>query len=234
MEPVSSACEPQERPATRAIRTWRNVGSEGKVTMLNKNFQERAELVWAKLSEEIGGAFLHREEGGGRHDKVFARVDNWSVTLDLHSENGSEVLYTRYRAPYINPDGFRFNIYHADFWDNISRAVGFQDVIIGDEVFDDHFRIMGNDERLVRRLFSNRKLRELLKQEPEAHLFVRDSGDWFAEDFPDGVDELVLEVEGEIADLERLARMYGIFAEALRTLCHIGAAYENDPEIVLE
>jgi hypothetical protein len=201
--------------------------------MLNKNFREHAEQVWAKLNEEIGGAFLHREKGEGRFDKIFARIDHWSITLDLHSEPGyrSEVLYTRFRAAYINPDGFRFNIFKADLWDDMSRVVGFQDVEIGEDDFDDHFRIMCSDEKQVKRLFGHRRLKELLKQEPDAHLFVRDSGDWFLDAFPEGVDELVLEVEGEIADLERLARMYAILSEALHALCHIGSAYEDDPEL---
>jgi hypothetical protein len=204
--------------------------------MLNKNFREHEEEVWAKLSEEIGGAFLHRSKGEGRHDKVFAKVDHWSVTLDLHSEPGyrSEVLHTRFRAAYINPDGFRFNIFKADLWDDMSRVVGFQDVETGEAGFDKHFRIMGNDENQVKRLFRHHRLRELLKQEPEAHLFVRDSGDWFLDAFPEGVDELVLEVEGEIADLTKLARMYAILSEALHALCHIGAAYEDDPDLELD
>ena len=201
--------------------------------MLNKNFREHEEQVWAKLSEEIGGAFLHRTKGEGRHDKVFAKVDQWSVTLDLHSEPGyrSEVIYTRFRAAYINPDGFRFNIFKADLWDDISRVVGFQDVEVGEADFDDHFRIMGSDEDQLKRLFRHHRLKALLKQEPEAHMFVRDSGVWFQDEFPEGVDELVLEVEGEIADLTRLERMYAILAAALHTLCHVGSAYEDDPEL---
>ena len=201
--------------------------------MLNKNFREHEEEVWKKLSEEIGGRFNHREEGEGRFDTVKAKVGPWTVTLDLHADASyaHEVMHTRLRAPYVNSDGFRFNIFKASLWDELSTVLGGQDVEVGDAAFDENFRIRASDEDKVKDLFEKDRLRELLMQEPDAHLYVRDSGVWWQEEFPDGVDEIVLEVKGEIADLGRLERLYSIFAAALHSLCRTGSAYETDPAI---
>jgi len=163
-------------------------------------------------------------------------VTGQEITLDLHGEAGyrSEVLYTRLRAPYVNPDGFRFNIYHETVFSGIAHLFGGQDVTTGFDEFDHMFVVKATDEDKVRRLCAGKKLRELVKTEPHLHLFVRNSGDWFADRFPEGVDELVLEVEGEVTDLDRLKRLYAIFAQTLHRLCRIGSAYEDDPHVELE
>ncbi|MBD3867315.1 MAG: DUF3137 domain-containing protein [Acidobacteria bacterium] len=200
--------------------------------MLNKNFREHEKEVWTRLSEEIGGRFNHEEKGEGRFDTVKAKVGPWTITLDLHADASyaHEDIHTRLRAPYINPDGFRFNVFKASMWDDVSAVFGGQDVEVGDSSFDDHFRIRGSDEDKVKDLFDDPRLRELLLQEPEAHLYVRDSGVWWESEFPDGVDEIVLEVGGAIADLGKLERLYSIFAASLHGLCRIGSAYEKEPD----
>jgi hypothetical protein len=47
------------------------------------------------------------------------------------------------------------------------------------------------------------------------------------------VDELRFIVAGVITDIDRLKSLYELFAEALHQLCHIGSAYEDDPQLVL-
>ena len=201
--------------------------------MLNKNFREHEKEVWTRLSEEIGGRFNHEAKGEGRYGTVKAKVGPWTITLDLHADASyaHEDIHTRLRAPYINPDGFRFNVFKASMWDDVSAVFGGQDVEVGDAAFDDHFRIKGTDEDKVKDLFDDERLRELLIQEPDAHLYVRDSGVWWESEFPDGVDEIVLEVGGAIADLGKLERLYSIFAASLHGLCRIGSAYEKEPDI---
>jgi hypothetical protein len=94
------------------------------------------------------------------------------------------------------------------------------------------FVLQGNDENRLKTLCGNTGFKDLIVSEPGIHLFVRDSGDWFREEFPAGVDELVLEVEGEVKHLERLKRLYALFSNTIHVLCHIGSAYEDDPDLV--
>lgn len=194
-------------------------------------FRDHAEDVWRQLGDALGAEFVDRE--GWRKDCVRIESGPWTVTLDrdLRPAARTEVVYTRFRAPYVNADGFRFEIRHQTLLDTFTHLVGMQDVEVGDPEVDRAFVIRASDERKVRRLLASDTLRRYLKSEPGLHLFVRDSGDWFAEEYPDGVDELVLEVEDEVNDLERLRRLYNTFAETLHRLAHIGSAYEKDPGI---
>lgn len=194
-------------------------------------FRPHADDVWRKLSDQLGGEFL--DQGGWRQDKVVARLDPWVVTLDVHSEPHyrHEAIFTRFRAPYVNPDGFRFNIYRQPVWAGVARLLGMQDVRVGCPEIDKKFVVKTNNPAQARRLFANVRLCDLLLCEPDAHLHVRDSGDWFAEEYPEGVDELVLEIEGRVTSLARLEKLYALFAETLHTLCHIGSAYEQDPKL---
>ena len=67
--------------------------------------------VWRQLSQEIGAEFV--EGGFWKGNKVQAHLGPWTVTLDIYTESTGEssVTYTRMRAPYVNPEGFRFTIY---------------------------------------------------------------------------------------------------------------------------
>ena len=42
-----------------------------------------------------------------------------------------------------------------------------------------------------------------------------------------------IEVGGVIRDVAVLKGLFDLFAEVLNTLCHIGSAYENDPQLSL-
>ena len=54
------------------------------------------------------------------------------------------------RAPYVNPEGFRFTIYRKGFFSDLGKLLGMQDIEVGDPEFDEAFIIKGNDEDRVR------------------------------------------------------------------------------------
>lgn len=62
-----------------------------------------------------------------------------------------------------------------------------------------------------------------------AILSVKDDDGIFGEDFPDGVDELYLEVPAAFATAEKLKILVDFFAECLHQLCRIGSASPADP-----
>ena len=188
----------------------------------------RAE-IWRQFSEQIHAEFV----SGGllANDRVVAAVDSWTVTLDTVSEAVGRacVSCTRFRAPYINHDNFRFLVYNRGAIDNIELRLGMQDVIVGDAAFDAKFIIQGNDESKVREYFSDVDLRATMMSLPPFRFEVKDDEGWFGESFPEGVDELSLQTTGEIRDLDQLKAIYALFAEALHQLCRIGSAFENEP-----
>ena len=189
--------------------------------------------VWRQLSQEIGAEFV--EGGFWKGSKVQAHVGPWTVTLDTHTESSGEshVTYTRMRAPYINPEGFRFTIYRKNLFSELGKLLGMQDIEVGDPEFDEDFIIKGNDESKVRDLFANPRIRQMIQDQPKIRLRVKDSEGWFGPEFPEDVDELSFQVVGVIKDVERLKALFDLFAAVLDQLCQIGSAYKQKPGVTL-
>lgn len=198
-----------------------------------KIFGLNKEEVWQQLCKEIGADFI--DGGFWKGDKVLARVKEWTITLDTYtvSTGKSHVTYTRMRAPYVNADGFRFKIYRKSMLSDIGKYFGMKDIEVGYPEFDRDFIIKASDESKVRSLFMNDKIRALIHEQPSISLEVKDDEGWFSKNFPEGVDELYFQVTGVITDVKRLKSLYDLFGETLNHLCHIGSAYENDPQIKL-
>ena len=187
--------------------------------------------VWQQLSREMNARFV--EGGFTKSDKVQVTHGEWTVTLDTFAVHTGKVvlIFTRMRAPYVNPDGFRFRVYRRGVFSDIGKAFGMQDVEVGQPGFDEDFIIKGTDEGKLRQLFANPKIRELIATQKDIDFSVKDDEGWFGPTFPEGVDELSFTVGGVIQDIERLKRLYELFAETLEELCRMGSAYRRDPEV---
>ena len=202
--------------------------------LLRQIFGPSKEDIWSQLSQELGADY---EEGGFFKDgKVVLAHKQWEITLDTYTVHTgkSTIIYTRMRAPYVNRDGFRFNIYRKNIFSGIGKLFGMKDIEIGDAFFDDEFIIQGEPEHLVSRLLSNVAVRQLIQSQPDIHFQVKDDDGWFKSKFPEGVDELYFEVVGVIKDRERLKNLFDLFASVLDELCRYGSAYETEPKVKLE
>jgi hypothetical protein len=204
---------------------------------LRKLFGPSRKEIWRQLSADIGATYV--EGSFGKSDKVEAAHGEWTVTLDVLTrvvstgKSTTVIRYTRLRAPYVNPDQFRFTIHRRGLFTDIAKLFGSQDVSIGHEDFDHDFVIKGTDERKLRALFDDGRLRALIAAQPKVNLTVKDDEGWFGAKFPDGVDELQFMVVGVIKDVERLKQLFDLFTETLEQLCRIGSAYEKSPGLKL-
>jgi hypothetical protein len=189
--------------------------------------------IWRQLSDEIAARYV--PGGFLKGDKVQATHGEWTVTLDTYVVSTGKVVmvFTRMRAPYVNPGGFRFTIYRKGIFSDLGKKLGMQDIEVGDEPFDQDFIIKGNDEARVRELLSDQKIRELIARQPEILFTVKDDEGWFGPDFPDGVDELYFQVAGVVKEIERLKLLYELFSETLDQLCRMGAAYRQTPDVAV-
>ncbi len=202
--------------------------------MGRKPFQSWARVVWKHLAKELGGDYL--SDLDWRDDRIIAHVDDWTVTIDLHQEYEPDRLFTRIFAPYLNADGFHFNIYHQGFLENLAKFFSIkdaphfslQDIEVGEPALDDMFVIQASDVVEIKRLLSNPKISHGLKAEPEIRMHAK-----HLDTYPDDVDVLTLEVPHRVDSLSRLENLYELFSEVLHTMCHIGSAYEDDPNIIL-
>jgi hypothetical protein len=197
--------------------------------MLRSLFSPSRPEIWRLLAGELGGSFT--EGGFLQSDKVQVSHGEWTITLDTYFSAASKSTYTRLRAPYINPDGFRFTIYRRGLFSDLAKRLGMQDVSVGHARFDEDFIIKGTDEGRLRALFGSAELRRLLAAQPRVHFTVEDDDGQFRSNYPADTDALVFHVGGVLKDIERLEQLFSLFAETLDQLCRIGSAYEGAPSV---
>ena len=198
-------------------------------------FGPSREQIWRQFAAAVGGNF--GEGSLFTSSVVEAMHGQWVVTLDTNTTGGSHssYTYTRMRAPYVNPDGFHFNVYRKGLFSDLGKRLGMQDVTVGHAQFDEDFIIQGNDEAKLRQLFDNAKIRDLIVAQPDIHFSVKDddSGFWIGRRLPPQVSELCFQAEGVIKDLDQLRRLYDLFSETLDELCRIGSAYDKNTGVRL-
>jgi len=185
-------------------------------------FGPSKEDIWRQLSKEIGARYV---EGGFWHgDVVQAQIGEWTVTLDAHEvpSGGAKRFTTRLRAPFANQDGFSFLVFRSGVFAELGKLIGMQDVEVGFPEFDRKFVIKGNNKELLRRLFSNEKIRELLSEQPNVRFeIVKIEGESKGE----ARDEVRFQAVGAIQDLDRLKQLFELFSVTLDQLCAMGSAY---------
>ena len=203
------------------------------MTFLRQLFGPSTEEIWRQLCAEIGAQYV--EGGFWKGNKVQGTHGPWTITLDTHTvSNGkTSTTYTRMRAPFVDPEGFRFTVYRKGIFSDIGKWLGMQDIEIGDEAFDRDFILKSDQETKLRELLGSSKIRDLISQQPEIYFAVKDDEGFFVSSFPQGVDELYFQVVGVIKDVERLKLLYALFAETLDQLCRIGSANESAPNVSL-
>jgi len=203
------------------------------VSFMRSLFGPSTEEIWRQLCAEIGAQYV--EGGFWKGNKVRATHGPWTITLDTYtvSDGKTSVAYTRMRAPFVDPEGFRFTVYRRGVFSDIGKWLGMQDIEIGDEAFDEDFILKSNEETKLRELLGSTKIRELISQQPDIYFSIKDDEGAFVSNFPGGVDELYFQVVGVIKDVERLKLLYELFSETLDELCRIGSANESAPGVSL-
>jgi len=203
------------------------------VTLLRKMFGPSTQEIWRQLCAEIGAQYVEGSFWKGA--KVQATHGAWTITLDTYtvSTGKSTIVYTRMRAPFVNPEGFRFTVYRKGIFSDIGKWFGMQDIEIGDEAFDRDFILKSDHETKLQELLGGARIRELIGRQPQIYFSVKDDEGYFSSTIPEGVDELYFQVVGIVKDVERLKLLYELFAETLDQLCRIGSASGETPGVSL-
>lgn len=175
------------------------------MNMLKRMFRPSDVEIWRKLESEANTRF---EKGDFWHrDKVEVTHDGWTITLDTYFSAASKVEYTRMRAKLPIQADFRFLITREGLLSEIAKLFGAQDIQIGDAEFDKLFMIKGNNEKLIKAMLQNAKIRQLLLGQPEVHFALTPEN------------ELLFAVPVIIKDLYRLKQLFELFTETLEFLC---------------
>ncbi len=129
--------------------------AEKRTGVVRKLFGPSREEIWRQLSTDLEARYVSERFGKG--DKVEAAHGEWTVTLDTHAVVAGKavIVFTRMRAPYVNPSGFRFTVYRKGLFSGIGKWLGMQDIEVGDAAFDEAFIIKGTSESQVRALLTS-------------------------------------------------------------------------------
>ncbi|MCY3546828.1 MAG: HEAT repeat domain-containing protein [Gemmatimonadetes bacterium] len=196
-------------------------------------FAPSREEIWRQLARDVGGQF--HEAGDFTPFAVQARTGDWIITLNTNSHSHEGI--TTLRAPFFNPEKFRFTIYRAGIFSDVGKALGMQDIRVGHSRFDRDFVIKGNSPASVRRLFDNEEIRGLIDAQPRIHLSVQGRegvlSQYPAGEYPAGVDELYFKRIGGILDLAQLRMLFDLFVKILHQVGHEGGAGEDELRIQL-
>lgn len=162
----------------------------------------RQDAAWQEFASAIGGEFVK-----GRLFKsscVQAKVGDAVVTLDTYSvpSGDSSTNYTRFRAPFENRNGLQLSIRREGLIGKIDKALGMQDIEIGDAEFDKNFLVQGKPVPDVQRLISSISIRQMLQDQKSVTLNAKGN-------------DLRLEVMGVVRDPERLNSMFQLFKAVL-------------------
>jgi hypothetical protein len=204
------------------------------MSLFESMFGPSRDEIWKQFSDAVGGNFTESSYWNG--SKVEATHGQWMVVLDVYTVTmgKSRVDYTRMRSLFINPEGFYFNVYRRGIFSNLGKLLGMQDVTVGYPQFDDMYIIQGNDEAKLRRLFANKKIRDLIDRQPEVQFCARDDeNEFWDRKFPKEVDELCFQSTQIMKDLDHLKLLYDLFSETLDELVRMGSATANNPGVKL-
>jgi hypothetical protein len=196
-------------------------------------FGPSTEEVWGQLCKETGCEIV--QNGRWKGSKVRLHVEPWTIVLDKHtvSDGENSTTYTRLRVPFLNPAGFRFQIYRKGPFSGLARMLGMQDIEVGDTEFDEAFIIKSNDEGTVRELLASPTIRRMMLALPRVRLEIKDNEGWFGAKFPDDADELIFLASGVIKDVALLKSLFELFATMLDQLCRIRVTTKKDPVVSL-
>ena len=181
------------------------------------------DAVWGRL--EKGLADKLSDPNLLKESRIELNINDWTITLDAYTFNGKES--SRIRAPFVNNDGFKFKIFRKGFFTSLMKIIGMQDIEVGHPEFDSEFIIQGNNPDKVIQLFSSDKLRQFLLKQPSIFIQIKEDEGWFSEKFPKGIDELYLEIKGNITNIEQLQALFAIFANTLDGACTLDSASQG-------
>lgn len=171
-----------------------------------RRWRARMHAAWAAVATRLGGTFAPASGRWWRSKsaRVEAKIGAASVLMDHYtvSHGKSSTTYTRTRV--ATSCSKQLTSYRESIFSGIGKALGMQDLLVGDPVYDERFVIKSDDEAWARSV-----LHELLRKEhldaPKLRLHVKDG--W--------IETLQVGFDFDVNSLERRMRLTAAFALAV-------------------
>ncbi len=179
--------------------------------------------VWGGIARQINATYTPSD--WLKKGRIDLRGPNYIITLDTYSEMQGKYrhTYTRMRSPFRNTKHVGMNIYRETGFSWLGKLIGMSDIVIGDPLFDNEFIVQGRPESMVVAFLDDRKLRRMIKAQPDIAFKIRNDDGWFATQYPQGIDELHFLCRGYVKDEARLKRLFELFVASIDQLSAIGS-----------
>ncbi|MFA7532757.1 MAG: hypothetical protein WCY46_00350 [Tissierellaceae bacterium] len=180
--------------------------------------------VWGQFANEMGGEYINK--GVFKPKQVIVEFEGWVIILDSFSRSHgkSSTTYTRIRTPYNPIDRLQFKIYKSGLFSDLGKALGMQDIEIGEVDFDEKFIIKGDSEDKVREFLSGDKIKELIMKLDRFSIEIKHGEGMFSSNLVEGSHELYYESVGIIKDVNRLKELFMLYILLLDKLLNMGIA----------
>ncbi len=168
---------------------------------------ERIDRIWLEAADRLDGTLTPRETGffSSKPRRIDADVDGRHVTVDHYavSTGDTTTYYTRLQAQCDPPRDLKLRVSKVDGFSGLARAIGFQDVPVGDPRFDEDYIIKASDPELAP-MWINKQVREAIVTAHDGYRYKLERGKVTAERAG---------IEDEVA--------------SIITACHAAAAFAN-------
>lgn len=194
------------------------------------------EYVWRDFADSKGGKVV--SDSSKENDPIVSihipvEGSNAVVTITPQSlKNKSRGSGTTASLNYAPREHFVFSIRTEKGVDQIGKALGMQDIQLGDQDFDHRYLIQGTDVGKVRNLFADMKLRDLILENGPSELRLHaDGADLPAEHkLPDGKHSIVYGNEKLLDKFEQLEAVYSVLTSLVHRLGIIPALAGEEVE----
>jgi len=185
--------------------------------------------IWQQLANEINAEF---QKGSlGKTARVEKQYKNWTILLDTYTVNTgrSSVTYTRMRVPYRRENDIVFKLSRKNIFSEIGRMFGMPLIETYDYDFNDEFVLKGNDESVIKEIFQNQNIKDMIKFQKRVTLKVGP----YKEKKSLTDSELYFQMTNVLKDIDKLKNLFALFSEMLDELVKNGVASEEKPTMIL-
>ena len=185
--------------------------------------------VWQQLAVEVNAEYV--KGGFAKSARVEKSYNNWTILLDTYTVNTgkSSVTYTRMRVPYIRENDIQFKLSRKNIFSGIGRMFGMPLIETYDYDFDDEFVLKGNDETVIKEIFLNQSIKDMIKFQKRLILKVKPYK--VKKSLTDS--ELYFQMTGVLKDMDKLKSLFNLFSALMDELVKNGVASAEKPSMVI-
>lgn len=182
--------------------------------------------VWSNAAASIGAVYVDKTfKTQPRIEKMYK---NRKIIMETYivSTGKSAVTLTRARMCFIRENDIIFKVTPKNIFSGFAGIFKMPAVETYDYDFNDRFVVRGDDEPVIREIFENRKIRDLIKEIGKNRLELKRHK-------KNDESEIYYQFNGVLKDEKKIENVFSLFEAMLDELVKAGVASEKEPRTVI-